>query len=283
VEEPASATNPSWSTYLDEVSALGYAGTELGPLGYLPVDVGALREALAERGLELDAGYVMEPLATADALDATLQRTRETAEILQALGAGRLVLIDAIHPERSATSGRPEAAPRLDDDGFKTLVIAVEAVSQLASDEFGLETVFHHHVGTYVEFRDELERLLAATEVRLCLDSGHAVYAGIDPVDLFRAHADRVGYMHLKDVDAEVLREAQEAGLTFEDAVDRGIFCPVGSGSVDYSSLFAEVERSAFTGWVAVEQDRDVLEPGSGLAAEDARRSIDYIRTAGLS
>ena len=282
VETPDAASNPSWASFLDEVAGAGYDGVELGPLGYLPVDLDELSGALAERGLRLSAGYVMEPLVERGALERTLARTRETARILHALGAERLVLIDALHPERSATSGRSADAPRLDEERFATLVDTVRAVTRIATDELGLTAVFHHHVGTYVEFRDELDRLMAATDVRLCVDSGHAFYAGIDPLELLRDYGERVGYLHLKDVDLAVHEAAARDGLRFEEAVDRGIFCPVGSGAVDYPALFAQLERAGYDGWVAVEQDRDALEPASTLAAEDARRSMDFIRGAGV-
>jgi inosose dehydratase len=283
VEEPHADANPPWESFLDEVAAAGYEGVELGPLGYLPGDGAVLGASLAEQGLAVCAGYVMEPLADPDALRGTIERTRMTAALLRALGADRLVLIDDLHADRSATAGRSDQAARLDARAFDRLVDAVRAVAEIATDEFGLLVVFHPHVGTHVEFRDEIDRLMEATDVSLCVDTGHSVYAGIDPVELYTDYAPLVRYMHLKDVDETVRSHAAAAGWTFEEAVDRGIFCPVGKGTVDYPALFAELRRTAYDGWIAVEQDRAALEPGSQRALADARESREYIRGSGLA
>lgn len=280
VEEARAPHNPPWSSFLDEVATAGYQGVELGPVGYLPTDPHVLGSALAGRGLGLSAGYVMEPLADLAALQHTLGRARETAAILSALGARALVLIDALNADRSATAGNDTDARRLDTRGFNALVAAVRGVADIAT-EFGLTVVFHPHVGTHVEFRDEIDRLMAALDsgaVRLCIDSGHAVYAGTDPIQLLRDYSARVGYLHLKDVDPAVHAEAARLGLRFEEAVDRGIFCPVGGGVVDFPGLFAELQDVNYKGWIAVEQDRAAPDNGTGRALADARESLACIR-----
>jgi inosose dehydratase len=286
VEDAHDPANVSWTTYLDEAAEAGYHGVELGPLEYLPIDPAMLRSELDARGLQLCAGYVMEPLADPDALERTLERTRRTSEILAAAGAEVLVVIDDMYPERAAVGGRSAAAERLDEAAFDGLVESAHAVARVASDEFGLIPAFHHHVGTYVEFRDEIDRFFAAADpalVHVCVDSGHATYAGIDPVELFDAYADRVRYLHLKDVAPAVLARVEPDDLSFDDAVAAGMFCPLGTGAVDYPRLFERMEEAGYDGWLSVEQDRmpNAEQPGRNSFLDDARASFDYVLAAG--
>jgi inosose dehydratase len=286
VEDAADPGNAPFATYLDEAAEAGYHGVELGPLGYLPTDTGVLLRELDARGLKLNAGYVMEPLAEPDKLERTLARTRQTAEVLAAAGAQVLVVIDDMYPVRADVGGRSDVARRLDAAAFQGLVDSAHAVARVASEEYGLTAAFHHHVGTYVEFRDEVDRFLAASDpalVHVCIDSGHAVYAGMDPVELFDAYTERVRYFHLKDVDPVVLARVEPDGLSFDHAVARGMFCPLGQGAVDYPTLFAQMDAAGYDGWASVEQDRA---PGAEQAGrrsflEDARTSFDYVLDLG--
>ena len=283
VEEADAATNPPWERYLDEAAAAGYQGVELGPVGYLPRDPDRLADALAQRGLELCAGYVMEPLENPTDRDRILEVTAATAKILAAAGARQLILIDDMHPERSRTAGRSEEAQRLGDEDFARLIQTAHDVARLTTEQHGLTVAFHPHVGTYVEFRDEIDRFVQAADpslIDLCIDSGHSVYAGVDPTQLYKAYAEHVTYLHLKDVQPVIHQLAREQSLSFDEAVARGIFCPVGQGSVDYPELLAALDSHGFGDWMAVEQDRTpgYIDNGGLLALEDARSSCQYIR-----
>lgn len=286
VEDAADPTNVAWSTYLDQAAAAGYHGVELGPLGYLPTNTTVLLRELDARGLQLCAGYVMEPLADPAALEHTLERTRQTAQILAAAGAQAIIVIDDIHPARSAVAGRADVAERLAHDAFTRLVESTHAIARIATEEFGLTAAFHHHVGTYVEFRDEIDRFLAAADpslIHLCIDSGHAVYAGMDPIELFDAYADRVRYMHFKDVEPSVLARVEPDRLSFNDAVAAGMFCPLGQGEVDYPQLFGRMDAAGYDGWISVEQDRKPKgeQPGRNAFIDDAIASFQYVLSAG--
>ena len=282
VERGDAEVNPSWEDVLDAVAGLGYDGVELGPLGFLPNENERLLAALDERGLQLTAGYLMQPLADRDQRRAVLDLCRATCHALAAAGAEYLIVIDALDAERSAAAGRSEQAQRLDDEAFDDLAVTAMQAARMASDDYGLTPVFHPHVGTYVEFRDEIDHLLAATDpesLYLCLDSGHSAFAGIDPVELAAAYAGRVRYLHLKDVRVGVLRDVRSDQAGFQSAVARGVFCPLGDGEVDFRRLFAELDRQGYEGWAAVEQDRsEPSERVSGLrATEDAARSLAFL------
>jgi len=251
--------NPPWQRVLDGVRAAGLRGVELGPLGYLPEQPRLLRDELARRELELVAGFVFEPLHDRARLRDTLALGRRVAALVAALGGRALVLIDRPCAARAATAGDAARAPRLDADGRRALAAAIGALAAVAADA-GLVAALHPHAGSYVEFADEIAA--AAELAPLCLDTGHAAYAGLDAAALASEYGDRVALVHLKDVDAAVLAR----GLGFWDAVAAGVFCPAGRGVVDFAAVAQALARAGYRGWATVEQDRA---PGGGDPVAD--------------
>jgi inosose dehydratase len=281
IENPGDPANPPWPQVLADIAGAGYAGTELGPLGFLPDDPSLLREALGARGLELVAGYVFEPLHSGDGVARAMSSARRTCELLQAGGGVLLVIIPGFTPEREASAGRRGASKPLDKAEWETMVRATEELARLASEEHGLIPVAHPHAGTHLEFADEIARFVADTDVPLCIDTGHCAYAGIDPVALYRTLAERVAYFHFKDVDPNRLDQALEKELSFEAAVGQGVFCPLGEGVVDFAALRDALEENRFAGWATVEQDR--LPTASGTPAAEAAASLAHLRKVGLA
>lgn len=265
-----------YTTFLDELQAAGYTGTELGPYGYLPTDPQILRAELDRRSLTLTSAFV--PLRLKDPqLD--LAPARQAAELLQALGARYLVLADALWPEREAVAGRVhETNLRLTDRDWETAAANLRKASGLAAG-FGLRCVFHHHAGTYIETPDECARLLELTDLGLCLDTGHYAYGGGDPVQAVEALGRRVEYLHLKDVSAAHLEYARRRQLDFLDAVRHGVFCPLGDGVVRFPALLEALRRIDYDGWAVVEQDVDATDASTPPPADSARASREYLRS----
>lgn len=280
IEPPPQPTDPPWSRILDEIAAAGFDGSELGPLGYYPLDVEELHAAFAERGLELPAGFVMEPLAVADT-GPLAEIAHRTCASIAAAGGSCVVLIDGLDPRRTATAGRSERAPRLDDAGWERLLGGVAAVHRIAR-EHGLAVAFHPHAGTWVEFADEIDRLMGEVDagVGLCVDTGHTVYAGIDVVDLVERYARRIVHMHLKDLDTAALARVLAEDATFQESVAAGVFRPLGEGSIDLPGVAAALRAHGFDGWATFEQDRVLATIDDALP--EARRSREYARAVGF-
>jgi inosose dehydratase len=284
IEPPRPAQDPRWQTVLEEMAGAGYEGTELGPLGFLPSTPEALSDALSTYGLSLAAAFVMTAYSDRDGHGSLDDTVRRTCELLRAGRARTLILIDALAEDRIATAGRTEAAPRLAEAPWAALVDGIRRAGEIARDEFGLRAAIHPHVGTHIEFEDEIERLLGAVDSEcagLCVDTGHSVYAGIDPVTLFHRHADRVAYVHFKDVDPHQLSSVRVDAKGFWDAVRGRIFCPLGEGCVDFSAVAWALEDVDYDGWATVEQDR--FPDSSTTPLQEARQSLRYLRTVGLA
>jgi len=268
---------------LDQMQALGFHGTELGPPGYLPADPEALRRELAERHLVLVGSFcpIAAPRDSAGA-DRAVAEAQALIRFLAAAGAPFLVLADAGDEARLAVAGRADGpdAPRLGDDGWHRLAETVARIGDDANAQ-GVRAVFHPEAGSYVETEDEIEELLDRTDPRLiglCLDTGHVAYGGGDPVAIARRHAERTLHLHAKDVDPAVLARVRGEGLGYLDAASAGIFVPAGTGMVDFAGVFAALDLARSDRWVIVEQD---IRLGLNAAPKDpvanARASRAYL------
>jgi len=276
--------NPAWSRVLDEAARAGFSAIDLGPVGYFPTDPPRLAEELSRRGLELSAGGLFDPLADPRAFEAIADKTRRTCTILQALGAPRLVIIDCVSDARGATAGRSTAARRLAPPEWKAMMARIAELARTAREDYGVVSTLHAHAGCYIEFEDELDRAMADLPddlVGLCLDTGHAAYAGSDPVALIQRYGDRIGQMHFKNVDPTVHATCLADETDFFGAIARGIFCPLGRGIVDFTKVRDALLEIGYVGIAVVEQDVDPTGDASPLA--NARESYDFLRKVGIA
>ena len=284
VEFADAPSNPPWEQVLDETRQAGFRGTELGPVGYLPEDPSLLRDSLEARGLALIGGVLFRPFHDPGAWDELVEALHRTARMLQPLGAKHLVFIDSLSPVRSPCAGDSDAAPRLDSTELVALHERVRQAARIGRDEYGLQACLHAHAGGCIEFLDELEQALDAIDEDLlgvCLDTGHSLYAGFDPIALLRRYSDRVRYVHVKDLDKSILRRAIEERVGFYEACARGAFCNLGRGSMDFAELNTALQEVGYSGWLTVEQDRGPLSVGS--AFDDARTNYDFLVSSGLA
>jgi inosose dehydratase len=265
--------NPPWQEVLDDIAASGIGALELGPVGYLPEDPDALRSALGERALTAVGSYVFEALHDPARAEETVALAERASRAIAAAGGQVLVIIDCPDAARAATAGRSVDAPRLPDDDWEAMLDLIGRLAVVAR-EHRLRPVVHPHAGTYLEFADEVERLVQETDLDLCLDTGHLAYAGIDPVGALHRYADRLGHVHLKDIRSDVLRRVHAEELGFWAAIAAGIFCPLGEGVVDIGAVLRELVDLGYAGYATIEQDRV---PGHGTPLDDLRRSVAVI------
>jgi inosose dehydratase len=275
---------PHWGQVLDEAAAAGYDGIELGKLGFFPQDSDVLGAELVARNLSLVGGYLVWPLAKAESIEETLQTAADTCALLGGVGAKHLVVLDAIaQPPRALTAGRRDAAVPLSPNQWDAVSDGIHRIAEVATNH-GLTIAFHPHAGTYVEFEDEIEHLLANTDptaVGLCLDTGHSWYAGVDPTALYRRHEARVRYLHLKDIDLERLEDAKARELSFQDAVGEQVFCAMGRGGVDFGEFYEALTAYGYSGWATIEQDR--LVETDRPAQADAQANLAYLTGIGFA
>ncbi len=270
----------SYGEVLDEMVQAGYAGTELGPYGFLPTDPKQLKKELAERRLSLLGAFVPLPLAHVEQHEASVQSAMDVARLLAQNGAPYMVLADAMNAARMAIAGRVnDARDGMTGQAWACAAGLLTRVARAARG-LGLTPVFHHHCGTFIETPGEVDRLLAMVDpelLGLCLDTGHYFYGGGDPVECARVYGKRIRHLHLKDVRPAVLETVRAKKMPYLDAVRAGVFCELGEGGVNLTGVIQQLEAAGFNGWAVFEQDVDPSLPGCN-PVESAKRSRAYLR-----
>lgn len=266
-----------WTPYdqmLDEMVAAGYTATEFDD--EFPADPAQAERDMVRRGLQPASTFcainLRDPAERANAL----AQAEERASYVAALGGDMLIVADSGDQRRRALAGHVGPDDGLAEAGWEHLTSGLTEVAQRAQ-QHRVRIVFHNHVGTYVETEEELSRLLDMTDpqlVGLCYDVGHMLYGGGDVLRVMERYGDRVAYVHLKDVDLDVLERSRRESLGFHDALRLGIFTEFGQGGLDFTRFFAALDAHDYHGWIIVEQDTTKLTP-----LESARLNREYLRS----
>lgn len=245
-----------WHQFLDELVEADYKWLELGPYGYLPTDPARLADEVGKRELQVSGGTMFGALHREDRWDATLDTARKVAELTAAVGAQHLVFIPPLF--RDEKTGEYTESPQLDDDGWRTLTRGADEIGKILSQDYGVRLQFHSHADSHVETQQQIERFLDGTDPRyvtLCLDTGHVAYGGGDTVDIIRRYPDRIGYVHIKQMDPAVLDEVWHQGLSFGEAVKRGVCVEPPNGVPEVASVADALNGVDADLFVIVEQD----------------------------
>jgi inosose dehydratase len=248
----------------------GLTATELGPTGYLGDGPAAVRDRLDRVGMRLIGGFLPVPMHVDRALDLT---EAEAAITTLAQSGSEVVVLAA----RSA-DGSYERKVRLDPAEWALLLITLGRLQELAG-RHGLLATLHPHVGTAIEDRDSVLRLLDTSDIPLCLDTGHLLIGGTDPLELVSQAAGRVRHVHLKDVRASIATEVAAERMGYLDAVRAGLYTPLGGGDLEIGAIIAALEGVGYQGWYVLEQDCSLdgpPAPGQGPVL-DVQRSLDHL------
>lgn len=253
---------------LAEMRDAGLAATEFGPDGFLPADPCDRAALLDSYGLSAVGGFIPVVLH-----EPGHDPVPDVARALRGFGAAPALVL-------AAATGRDgyDARPALSEEEWATLLANLDRVAGYAAG-LGYEAVLHPHVGTVVESADDVERVLSGARVALCLDTGHLMVGGADPLALARAAAGRIAHVHLKDVDAALTARVRAGELSYTQAVREGIYRPLGDGDAGIAGIVAALETAGYRGWYVLEQDTVLAaepDPGGGPVAA-VRRSVAFL------
>jgi inosose dehydratase len=282
---------PAPDEMLDWMVEIGVEGTELGPPGYLG-SADEVRERLTSRGLELVGAFLPQHLSRDEQANDDRAWLRRSLRLIRdgAPAGSRTVAVLSDHfdePERLAFSGRIQEHPEawLPPARFETLIANLHRAAEICRGE-GFEPVLHPHAGTYVETADEIARVMDRLDpslVGLCLDTGHFRFGGADPVRAASDYRELIRHVHVKDCRTTVMDEVKAEGETLEEALRRGVFCPLGEGDSQIDDVIEALRRNQYEGWLVIEQDQ-FLRPSDTRETVVAtqRSNREYLRRFGI-
>jgi inosose dehydratase len=276
----------TWEKVLNEIQETGYKGTELGDWGFMPTDPARLSDELTARGLEMVGSWVSVHMHDASQLSADIEVAVRTARLMAAVGGTAPFVVlgndPFVDPMRTGNAGRITPEHEMSIDQWKTFCTGAEAIAKAVLDGAGLRTVFHHHVGTWVETPAETKRFLENTDpalVGLVYDTGHWKFGGGDPLEGIREFWDRIRHIHFKGFSRQIADRARAGKWDAVKSYENGVFSELATADIDFRRIVEFLRNKNYEGWIVVEQD--VL-PGMGRPKESARRNRDYLRGIGL-
>ena len=286
VIENVGGEREGYAWVLDEMHETGYQGTELGDWGFMPTDPDTLRQELAARNLKLLASWVSVYLHDADRHATSEADAVRTAGLLAEVGGPESLIVLGNDPYgdpmRTHYAGRIQPEQGMTDAQWQVFTEGANRVARAVQRETGLRTVFHHHIGTWVETPQETARLLRMTDpevLGLVFDTGHYRFGGGDPLVGLQLHADRIWHVHFKDHAPRIAERSRLEGWNGLQSVEHGVFCELGQGDIDFPAILAKLNELDYQGWIVVEQD--VL-PGMGSPKASSQRNREYLRSIGV-
>lgn len=267
------------SDILKAVASAGYAGVELGALGFFGKDTAQTLAALEEFGLASAGAYVaLRPLSGPEVMEEDLTKLRAVCAVLASFPVtGPVILAGGGEEAIARHVKRGTRHPELDltDEQWAAFIAGMSEAARIAAG-YGIPVSFHPHTGTHIEQPHEVDRFLEGCDIALTLDTGHAAAGGNDPLDLLRRWADRVNHVHLKDVVMAPVEKASAEGTPFGMA-DASV--ALGEGDLDLDSFMRALAARDYRGWIVVEQDRRP-DGGHDHAAvdEEQRRNLEWVR-----
>lgn len=267
---------PGWGHQLDpeivlaEMVELGITATEFGPQGWLPEEPAARAESIEKYGLKAVGAFV--PLVLHDPNHDPVPEVERELDSFEAAGGDVLVI--------AADSGLDgyDERPDLDDAAWQTLLRNLDRVAKAANDR-GIRAALHPHVGTMIENRSDVDRVLSGSTVPLCLDTGHLLIGGTNPTQLVDEYASRIEHVHVKDVRLDLAEKVQQGEITYTDAVRQGMYVPLGTGDVDFARIVTRLGEAGYAGWYVIEQDT-ILESAAEAqgSKSDVEKSISFLQ-----
>lgn len=260
VGTPGAVTDISTGFYLtpgsvrDSAAAIaraGYTGVELFDGNLLPFedDLAPFRAALDEAGLELAGVYSGGHFIYRDAHADEYARFERSIALAAEAGARHFVI----------GGGAIRHDGRRDDD-FSVMAELLDRVAERARSA-GLVPSYHPHLGSLAETAEQVDALFSRSGIALCADVAHLAAGGADPAAVIDRYADRLAYVHMKDV-----------------TLATASFMPLGAGDMDLDAVVDAVVRAGYDDWITVE-----LDGYAGDLDEAAARSLEFLRSRGLA
>lgn len=260
---------------VSEMALAGFQGCSIGHK--YPTDPAVLKPALDLRGLQVSEPWVSTYFTISDMEQQTVDNFEDRLAFLKAVGGTDIVVAEFGGSSHLQPIALFANRPVFTEHQWHSLAGGLNRLGKIAASA-GMRLCYHHHLGTGVMTRADVDRLMASTDpglVHLLLDTGHLAFAGDDPLAAARAHADRIKHVHLKDVRPEVVSQALRENLSFQEAIEAGVFTVPGDGAIDFVPILQALADAGYQGWLVVEAEQD---PAKANPLEYALKARAYLR-----
>ncbi len=259
---------------IDEMATAGFTGTEIG--NKFPMDPDILKPALDQRGLQISSAWFSTFFSEEGRSGETVDKYVENMNFLKLMGAK---VVNVCECGNSVQMGSKYVfdRPEYTNEQWEQVVHGLNLIGEIAQEN-DMMNAYHYHMGTMVQNLEETDRLMKMTDptlVYLLMDTGHAHYAGDDPLSIVQKYGTRIRNVHLKDIRQEILDMVHFGKMCFLDSVRAGVFTVPGDGCIDFAPIFSALAEKGYRGWFVVEAEQD---PDKANPKEYAKMARDFIR-----
>lgn len=268
----------SFYQVVSEMALAGYEGCSVGH--NFPKDPAVLKAELSRRGLRVSEPWASTFFTVNNMHERTIEGFKEGMAFIKEMGGTTMVVAELGHAVHQRAIPPIANKPVFSDEQWKAMVDGLNGLGRLAAEN-GMNLCYHHHMGTGVMFRSEVDRLMEETDeevVHLLLDTGHLYWAGDDPLEMTKAYASRIKHVHLKDIRHDVMVRANETNLSFLEGMMEGVFTVPGDGAIDFEPIFRTLADANYKGWLMVEAEQDHRKANP---LDYARKARKYLREVG--
>lgn len=262
---------------VSEMALAGYQGCSVGHK--YPTDIEELKMKLDIRGLKVSEPWTSTFFTCEAMFDKTVADFRNSLDFIKTMGGKDIVVAELGHSVHQRPLPIFPNRPIFDDKQWEAVTYGLHHLGKIANDE-GMQLCYHHHMGTGIQTRAEVDRLMASTDpelVHLLLDTGHLYFSGDDPLDMAQAYASRIKHVHLKNIRKPIMDMAVEGNYSFKESIEAGIFTVPGDeeGCINFPPIFQTLADVDFEGWLVVEAEQN---PGKAYPLKYAKMGRDYLR-----
>lgn len=268
--------------FLNQAEEAGYTALELGPIGYLPTDTEILKEELDKRRLSICAGTVCQAFDQFRSFKDFKPAIAALCNRLQKLDVPYIVAMD-----ESNVGKYSELKKTMPRETWVGYIQMIKEMAEFTKQEYGIEILYHPHIKSLVEYENEIVDLMDIANVNLCFDTGHHAYCngGYEIGDrsalaFLEKYADRIPYLHFKNVDPVVRKKVIDENIDSDTAFDIDVMCDLKDGIIDFKQLTDLLRKIHFDGYAVIEQD--VPHATVQQAFESAKRNLEYLRSIGM-
>lgn len=274
-DKPGIGDDIPFEQCVSEMALAGFEGCSVGHK--YPKDPGVLKRELDLRGLRVSEPWASTYFTVEEMEDRTVESFREQMAFIKEMGGSDVVVAELGHAVHQQPVFVLANKPVFSDEQWGSMVEGLNRLGRMAAED-DMRLCYHHHMGTGVQTRSEVDRLMNDTDpevVHLLLDTGHLYWAGDDPLDMARAHAGRIRHVHLKDIRQDILGRCMERKMSFLESVMEGAFTVPGDGVIDFEPIFRTLADAGYEGWLVVEAEQD---PHKANPLEYAMKARSYLR-----
>lgn len=262
---------------ISEMALAGFVGTEIG--NKYPKNPSILENYLSIRGLSVASAWFSTFLTTKP-YEVTAKAFIQHRDFLHDMGAKVIVVSEQGQSiQGQIATSVFDKKPKFTVADWEKLTTGLEKLGTLAAEK-EMAIVYHHHMGTGVQTTEEITYLMEHTNpemVSLLFDTGHLVFSGEDPLEIFHLYKERIKHIHFKDVRKEVAQNVKQQKESFLTGVKKGVFTVPGDGMIDFVPIMNKIIESNYSGWIVVEAEQDPSQANPFEYAVKARKYIKEI------